>query len=718
MEIRRKNITAISYIQVSDYSEFNNSFLPPVEFNNEVIEFLKMVPVDLLQLSDSLEFLELCNRTLNQNSIDFSFFYTHSSTSLIDLLKTTSQLTLVFLDFSSEIHKSIFSEFKNSEKIYFHFRNLNNFDLYANNTVLNHQDFVKLLIERQDSILKVLQLNSFKINPSVNLIYKDFNPFFYFIPTRNNYFLLNRIIGNFAVSSDESIQEINKKNEEEAQKARKNQNSFERQHSYLSQINNIDFFQTISLKKGLIKLVTNIEPKMSPLILILPFNNPDIKGLYKNDDIIDLIQTEQTENYISNVTTKKRLSMAIAGSHIVKERIAFLDNVSFLHSSFAFSPVLRLPIQGKSIYRELSFFRSLSFSSLSNPLNRKKLRRSILQFGNKLSKKVLSPNLQDVIKKRDGQIVAITDLPIEWLTINNIPLIFTHDVCRLPETSLHGLMSIHAINKTFRFSITTDTITKTLVILGNDEDSFKFWHDRVYESSIKNGFAVRQCLSLKEVKHVIHTLKPEILIFDCHGGVDDESKTTFLKIGNEVLDGKFVIENEIYAPIVFISACGTAPTYGTYNIIANAFFEAGCLSVTSTYIPIAIDSGSFLYLRILEKLPFAIKQVIHKNWLEFICHIIRTSTLSETYLNIQKKYKISTDEFVKSNSKALLDSLVFSERRRLYSELDEHIQKLTSDKKLHYSETIPEFLLYSNLGRADLILFKDWEIAYTKKNKY
>ncbi len=263
-------------------------------------------------------------------------------------------------------------------------------------------------------------------------------------------------------------------------------------------------------------------------------------------------------------------------------------------------------------------------------------------------------------------------------------------------------MSIYTYNEAFEFSISKDILKKTLIILGCGDQAFKFWHERVFESANLHGFIVKKCNSIDDVKKIVHLIKLDILVFDCHGGVDEKTKSTYLCIEDEILDGKYVIENEIYAPIVFISACGTAPTYGTYNIIANAFFEVGSLAVTSTYIPIGIDSGSFLYLRILEKLSFVLENMIHKNWLEFVSHVIRTSTINETYFSLLKKYKLDQDKFVKSNSVALNDSLFFEKRRELYSTLDFHIQKLTSDKKLHYSETIPEFLLYSTLGRADL----------------
>ncbi len=165
--------------------------------------------------------------------------------------------------------------------------------------------------------------------------------------------MTNQIIGNFngnIQNDDEERQKIKEDIKNETSKAHKNKHSFDRQNLFLEQIRKIDFFREIAIKTTLTNLVTQIEPKLAPLIIVLPFNNPDIKKLYNNDKRIDLIQTEQTQNYIVDHNGKEDLKLAVAGSQIVMDRIRYLDDVSYLHSTFDFSPVIRLPIQGKSIY--------------------------------------------------------------------------------------------------------------------------------------------------------------------------------------------------------------------------------------------------------------------------------------------------------------------------------------------------------------------------------
>ncbi|TCV05658.1 hypothetical protein EDC17_107112 [Sphingobacterium alimentarium] len=85
-------------------------------------------------------------------------------------------------------------------------------------------------------------------------------------------------------------------------------------------------------------------------------------------------------------------------------------------------------------------------------------------------------------------------------------------------------------------------------------------------------------------------------------------------------------------------------------------------------------------------------------------------------LTLGKYVELDSPEFEKSNVQALIESQVFELRRKLYNNLDGKISKLAKAKKDFYSSLIPEYLLYTNLGRGDLILFKSWIEENNKQN--
>ena len=58
-----------------------------------------------------------------------------------------------------------------------------------------------------------------------------------------------------------------------------------------------------------------------------------------------------------------------------------------------------------------------------------------------------------MLKECTKQIVAITDLPIEWLPLDGIPLGFTHDICRIAEFPLEGNLMHYVVNEVQKYRV-------------------------------------------------------------------------------------------------------------------------------------------------------------------------------------------------------------------------------------------------------------------------
>ncbi|MFC3365342.1 CHAT domain-containing protein [Pedobacter fastidiosus] len=536
------------------------------------------------------------------------------------------------------------------------------------------------------------------------------------------------MLGNFTCGKgkESTMEELIELHSNESKKAFKEPNSFTRMDMISREIKKIDYFSFLLSKEKLITPVHEINPIFSPLIIVAPFHNPDIRHIKSanqngEDEIFKTflrsLDIEQTQNYIGNSLTHGEDAVKLTGQ-LAKSKNEYLDNVSLLHASFDFSPILRLPSQGKSIYRNLSFFRTEALGAISQPKNRKNIKKTISRFGHDLAKRTISEKVKQSLITKNRQIVALTDLPIEWLDIDGIPLSFTHDVCRIPETSLHGLLASFTTNEQLEYSVPTDILEKTLVIYGSDEPAFKVWQNPVNALSRTHGFTTQVCLSVDDMVQAIEKFKPDLLIFDCHGGYDANTNSSYLLLGDEQLTGEKIVERNIHAPLIFLSACNTAPTYGTINTIANAFFQTQCLSVTTTYLPINISTGSILYLRLLNNLKMASTEAIHQNWLEFVSYVIRTSAVSDAYTFLSKtdNKHIDSPKAALSQAKSFNQLMSFYNRRRVFKELDQTLRKLSGTEEQVLSKIIPEYLFYSNLGRSDLIKFDVYVDKYDQLN--
>jgi len=221
------------------------------------------------------------------------------------------------------------------------------------------------------TICEKLSLDEITLNTETPEDFQDFNHNIGFYPALNNYCTLNQIIANFWSGIENRDDDYLKRSVD----AQNNPYDFTRLNKIVQQVIQIDSFTKLGYQKKLLSTVS-LEPLLSPLILVIPFINPNIdkilpsfqeplaKKLLKN--FKKVLSVEQTNNYIHHIhnddgeLTEKFVEASLA---MVGDRLDFIDKVSYLHASFSFSPILRLPIRGQSLYKDLLFFKpSVSLS--------------------------------------------------------------------------------------------------------------------------------------------------------------------------------------------------------------------------------------------------------------------------------------------------------------------------------------------------------------------
>lgn len=719
--IRKISPTQIQYILISSKQEDFSFILPPNEFDNRAIEFVSNCPKDLLQLHNGLRYYEYAHRCRFDNPVNFGVIYDRNFVQYAEEVCSFDYVKLFFIDKDSSHFQEIVNTLKDFHKLshfYVFFNENSNETHVLQNTVNSPQEFLLQILRNQEQITTFIGIDVI-LHPS---LIKDLHHLLTkhdFSGAVPNSMTINQLIGNFDFEVD--AESISKNNSKSSEHADEQVSEFDRQQYFVKQIERLDYMIMAGVKDNIFKVNSDAEATFSPLVLIAPYTNPDISAFFNLDENITrsflrVLKFEQEINYTINTTGQLDSDVLIYGLTVLQKVNNYLDNIGYLHASFDFSPVVRLPLKGTSINRELSFFRPEIFGRHMIEKNRKGLKKNIEKFGTIYQKMAISKELEKELIERNRQIVAITDLPIEWLQLDGIPFAFTHDICRLPVVSYRGFMSNFQNNCQFSYRVTNKTINKALVIYGSDDPMFRTWQIACDQLSKELDFKTARCHSIEDVKNAIHKFQPELLIFDCHGGYDTENGRTVLYIGKEVLDGNQIIQMGISAPLVFLSACVTAPTYGSINTIANAFFEAGAFAVTTTYLPVEINSSSVLYLRLLRKIKDAAEKGHHKNWLEFVSHIIRSSYVLTKYQLARQKSHRHNQELMNESIEANVYSMMFHLRRDLYLSIDKNIINRTGLKVGDFDNFVPEYLFYSTLGRADLIYFSTWLDSFRKNN--
>lgn len=537
-----------------------------------------------------------------------------------------------------------------------------------------------------------------------------------FTPSRVNTQTINSILGNWGYEGDYKEGDLFDIYMRDSKKAIAEKNTFNRQKILTDQILKI-FNIELEVCRKCSPLPYFQDQFLPPLVMVIPFTSPEMykipKVNKKNDPLglgsafAKVLKFEYTPNYTVDVELKgaEILAIQILQNQIIAPRSFFFDIVGLLHSSFKFSPYIRLPYLGYSINNELSHVGPQQGLQLArSPKSNKLIRKRMVDIGKKMVEKAFAPDTIKMLKKRPSQIVAMSDLPVEWLDVDGIPLGFTHDICRLPETPIVSLLSQYVEAHSLPYAVPTDIISNTLVVFGNEDEAFVTAQLPVLELQKRLGFKIERCLNKKEFIKAIKKNKPEFLIMDCHGGVDQKTHESVLQLGKtDILRGQDIVENKIAVPLIFLSACETSTTYNTVSTIANAFFQVGARSVVTSYLPVYVFEASKTYCRLLNLLAEASTKPIHSNWLAFVSYVLRTS-----YINAPMGEGINnginpSKEDLDYLTRLSVDSMFFKNRRRIFNELQNNL--FTQKMKANYDTIIPHYLMYSILGRADMVRF-------------
>lgn len=543
-----------------------------------------------------------------------------------------------------------------------------------------------------------------------------------FTPTRVNTQIFNSILGNWGYDCEFTKEEIVKAASESSKKALANKYSFDRQNLILDQIAKIHAVEKHVAEK--IGKIEGFEDQFNPpLIITAPYNSAEMRKPINRVCFSSPFEKEMAEttnavmnfNYTPNYTiddTSKNMDnvnpvlFGIIQEKFVTPRMIFLDMVGLLHASVRFSPYLRLPTLGQNVNTELAFVGVKNVTKLaqSNKANQS-IRKVMEKIGKKMSEAAFSPKCFKMLNKRASQIVAMTDLPIEWIMNDNVPFAFTHDICRLPETPIPSLLAQYEEAFFTPYTIPKDILKKTLVVFGNTDPIFVQHQQAVVKLSEELGFTTKTCLSIADFKETLLNIKPDLLIIDAHGEVDVTTHQSYLWLGEEKLTGDIVVNNRLSSRLVFLSACNTFTTCNTISTIANAFFQAGASSVTTSYMPVNVAEATWLYTRLLKLLSVAAFEPVHKNWLAFISHLQRTSYIQSLITEAKNEDHSKLNEADLAELTRLTSlSMIFRKRRDVYKKLNN--TSLAKKMGVNYQYVIPHYLMYSTLGRADLIRFQ------------
>ena len=102
IKLRAKNQTSIQYNIIVGDSPLQSPILPPVAFNNNIIEFIKRCPFDLIQLNESHDYFQLSLKVIDNSPLDLNIINIKDFDTFFNNIKKIKQVQLYFFDSENE----------------------------------------------------------------------------------------------------------------------------------------------------------------------------------------------------------------------------------------------------------------------------------------------------------------------------------------------------------------------------------------------------------------------------------------------------------------------------------------------------------------------------------------------------------------------------------------------------------------------------------------
>lgn len=315
------------------------------------------------------------------------------------------------------------------------------------------------------------------------------------------------------------------------------------------------------------------------------------------------IENENYSNFSHEVLSNKNFKKILP---IIAERASELQHFANLISIFSvgnFAPAFRLP---NSIANNRKELKKIALNLCSTQLNPTDMSRSINELNEKFKKHISQEILSDILDKY-RKITIVSDSPLEWLIYKNIPLMFSHEISRIPSTP--GNLVQHNLLSSTEIELKANQLNKILIIRSfKNDDIIKYQLESSINVFIEKNLYRDISISIVDVdtkEDVIYALNNYdgfIVIFDCHGTPGSELNNGDLIIGNEHVDTWSIANIARVPPIVLLSACSTHSINSSHASVANGFLRSGALSVLGTLAPVEASHSAIFIARLIYRI--------------------------------------------------------------------------------------------------------------------
>jgi hypothetical protein len=308
-----------------------------------------------------------------------------------------------------------------------------------------------------------------------------------------------------------------------------------------------------------------------------------------------------------------------------------------LKAASTMSAVLRLPNAINKSAGEIRQFSNQVRSSNSKPWKRVRA----FEKAQEVLRLAFPSEFIDTLKRSKTGIKILSDVPLEWLPVDGLPLGIKNDVSRIPVTP--GNLQVIQLAPFETINLDTSAFSEILIcsaLQPNDpirslfETTFDVlapsWREKII-------LKVVETRNRAEFVNALNSFKGAMMIFDGHGSHEPGDNSGRLWLHNEAVD-VWELRNEIdnVPPIVFLSACDTHAADRSHATTAAGFLNMGVRTVFSSTLPINARDAAVFVGRLLFRIAAFIPAVTGSpeygraiRWTEVVGGMIRMQLMTD-----------------------------------------------------------------------------------------
>lgn len=349
------------------------------------------------------------------------------------------------------------------------------------------------------------------------------------------------------------------------------------------------------------------------------------------------------------------------------QEMEYIDTLIGVYSCSTFSSTLKTDCYVNDVFTFMNDLANMEREAAYN----KNIKILTARIRDKLTQK--SRNVIPYIEsKKVHPLKIISNLPLEWIKVNRLPLMINSPVSRIPKTpmrvlehltlernfsilldynDIHQILVISAFEDTDVLkgqleSYINEHILDELVIRKQDEAMKEFIDSG--EPSYRFNIRFENARDINELCKFLNESKESIVIFDMHGDHKDEQEG-FIVINNTRVSISSLFDRVTkIPPIVIMSSCNTSEINSNSNTFSSGLLALGAFSVLGSALPIMGHESCRFITRLLVRIRLYLVEYFKReetiNWSKFIHGMIKREYFTDLINHLESAGFIKTTE--------------------------------------------------------------------------